>query len=244
MHPTELCVSETNFYLELQNLEQERERLEQEQAIKLLELEEKRQKLAEAKLNELELTEDVSEAASDLLQTLSQLSVGSQQTTSQRISHWVNEGNNPVNQPQTIATERNAITNDTYANLLPTYLAPISTNNPVTTMRPASVVNSLTTAQKHSTAVTTDPSETIMRPNSTPPLSEGNMPLLLDNLPPPPPITKTPNALGPQAPTHTRNVPAATIPAGMPRVHIPASHFISNTSLGRFRLQVVSLDIT
>ena len=135
--------------LELKKLEQERERLEQEQAMKLLALEEEnRQKLAEAKYNELELTEDVSEAVSYLRETLSELSVGSRRTISQKVSQWVNEGNNPVNQPQTIATERNAVTTATYANLSPTNLAPTSTHNPVKTMRPASVVNSLSTAQQ------------------------------------------------------------------------------------------------
>ena len=79
-------------------LERERERLEEEQALQLQELEEEnRRKLAEAKLTELELTDDFSQASDELHDTLSQISNHSKQTTSLRVSNWVNEVNEPDN---------------------------------------------------------------------------------------------------------------------------------------------------
>ena len=79
-------------------LERERERLEEEQALQLQELEEEnRRKLAEVKLTELELTDDFSQASDELHDTLSQISNHSKQTTSLRVSNWVNEVNEPDN---------------------------------------------------------------------------------------------------------------------------------------------------
>ena len=79
-------------------LERERERLEEEQALQLQELEEEnRRKLAEAKLTELELTDDFSQASDELHDTFSQISNHSKQTTSLRVSNWVNEVNEPDN---------------------------------------------------------------------------------------------------------------------------------------------------
>ena len=79
-------------------LERERERSEEEQALQLQELEEEnRRKLAEAKLTELELTDDFSQASDELHGTLSQISNHSKQTTSLRVSNWVNEVNEPDN---------------------------------------------------------------------------------------------------------------------------------------------------
>ena len=71
-------------------------------------------------------------------------------------------------------------------------------------MRPASIVCSLPTTQKHSSAVTTDQLEAIVKPNSTQPLLDGNIPLLFVYLLLPSPITITSNGSGPQAPTHDR----------------------------------------
>ena len=77
-------------------LEREKERLEEEQALQLEELEEEnRRKLAEAKLTELELTDELSQATDELRGSLSHISKHSKQTTSQRVSDWVNEVNEP-----------------------------------------------------------------------------------------------------------------------------------------------------
>ena len=81
-------------------MEREKERLEEEQALQLEELEEKnRRKLAEAKLTELELTDDLSQATDKFHETLSRNSKHSMQTTSQRVSGWVIE----VNEPESVS---------------------------------------------------------------------------------------------------------------------------------------------
>ena len=68
-------------------LEREKERLEEEQALQLEELEEEnRRKLAEAKLTELELTDDLSQVTDEFHEKLSRISKHSKQTTSQRVS--------------------------------------------------------------------------------------------------------------------------------------------------------------
>ena len=77
-------------------LDREKERLEEEQALQLEELEvANRRKVAEAKLTEIELTDDLSKATDELRETLFHLSKHSKQTTSQRVSDSVNETNEP-----------------------------------------------------------------------------------------------------------------------------------------------------
>ena len=54
------------------------------------------------------MTDDLSQATDELRETLSQISKHSKQTTSQRVSDWVNEVNEPdsvSNQPQTSSME-------------------------------------------------------------------------------------------------------------------------------------------
>ena len=171
--------------LELKKLDQEKERLEQEQAIRLQELEEEnRQKLAEARLNEIELTEDVSETASELRETLSQLSVRSQQTTSQRITEWVNAGNNPVSdqlQPPTSAVTTTASDSNVVSNLvLP------SLNNIVLTTEPFPGTSSLPTEQRPFSAVTANTVMTTAAPSMIPSFGDGNTPMPFVYVPPAP----------------------------------------------------------
>ena len=87
--------------------------MEEKQALQFQELEAKnRRKLADAKLIELELTDDLSQATDELRETLSHISQHSKQTTSQRVSEWVNEVNEPdgvSNQPQTNSVEFNNV---------------------------------------------------------------------------------------------------------------------------------------
>ena len=64
----------------------DRERLEEEQALQLEELEmNNRRKPAELELTEMELTDDLSRATDDLRETASHVSKHSEQTTSQRV---------------------------------------------------------------------------------------------------------------------------------------------------------------
>ena len=89
-------------------LEREKERLEEEQALQLEELaEENRRKLAEAKLTDLELNDDLSQATDQFHETLSRISKHSKQTTSQRVSDWVDEPESVSQQPQTNTVDLN-----------------------------------------------------------------------------------------------------------------------------------------
>ena len=82
--------------------------LEEEQALQLQEMAEKnRQKLAEASINELELTENLSEVSDEFHETLSRISKYSSRTASQRKSDWVNDGS--TEHIQTVTTEFNRL---------------------------------------------------------------------------------------------------------------------------------------
>ena len=104
---TSLRLTKQKQQMELQQLEQEKQRLQfeqellqREQALRLEELEEaNRQKIAEAKLTELELTEDFSECNEELKDTLSHISRTSQDTDTQRISEWVQTTSSGANIP-------------------------------------------------------------------------------------------------------------------------------------------------
>ena len=69
--------------------------------------EENRRKLAEAKITELELTENLSEAPDEFHETLSRISKHSRLTASQRVSDWVNYVNSEP--PQPVTTEANVV---------------------------------------------------------------------------------------------------------------------------------------
>ena len=77
-------------------LEHEKERLQEEKALQLQDLEdENKRKLAEAKLTELELTGDLSQATEKIRETLSHISKHSKETTALKVSNWGNEANGP-----------------------------------------------------------------------------------------------------------------------------------------------------
>ena len=99
--------SENALRVAKQRHEFARKRLEEEQALQLEEMaEENRRKLAEARITELELTENLSEAPDEFHETLSRISKHSRQTASQRVSDWVNDVNSEP--PQAVTTEANA----------------------------------------------------------------------------------------------------------------------------------------
>ena len=88
--------------LELERLQEEQEllrlradRLRKEQALQVEQLEEEnREKLAEATLTELELTDDLSDSQSELLDTVTQLATSTKADDTLRVSEWVN--NSPI----------------------------------------------------------------------------------------------------------------------------------------------------
>ena len=77
-------------------LERDKHRLEEEQAVQLEELEKNRQKLVEAKLTELELADDLSQATDELCETLSQISKHSKQRRREFLTGWLMKPTNPI----------------------------------------------------------------------------------------------------------------------------------------------------
>ena len=105
--------------LELERLQEEQEllrlrtdRLKKEQALRVEQLEEEnRKKRAEATLTELELTEDLSDSQSELLDTVSQLAASTKADVAVRVSEWVK--NSPVasasDPTNTVSLQPNAV---------------------------------------------------------------------------------------------------------------------------------------
>ena len=126
-------------------LEREKERLEVEQALQLEELEEEnRRKLAEAELPEFELTDDLSQATDEFHETLSRNRKHSKQTTSQRVSDWVNEVIEPEcvsHQPQTNTVDKNNEAGSTKTAVIPESNDVVQTRQAVLEMRSLADVN-------------------------------------------------------------------------------------------------------
>ena len=93
-----LRIAKQEQELELERLQEEQEllrlridRLRKEQALRVEQLEEEnRKKLAEATLIELELTDDLSDSQSELLDTMTQLATSTKADDTLRVSEWVN----------------------------------------------------------------------------------------------------------------------------------------------------------
>ena len=153
-------------------LERERERLEEEQALQLEQLEEEnRQKLAEAKLTELELTDDLSQVTDEFQETLSRISKHSKQTTSQRVSDWVNEVNEPdsvSNQLQTNKVDLNNVPGSSNTAVIPESNDVVQMRQATLEMRSLANVN-IGPGQSQDPPIGISSVPTILRPNSTPP---------------------------------------------------------------------------
>ena len=70
----------------------------------------------------MELTDDLSQATDEFHETLSRISKHSKQTTSQRVSDWVNEVNEPdsvSNQPQTNTVNLNNVAGSSNTAVIP-----------------------------------------------------------------------------------------------------------------------------
>ena len=115
--------------------------------------EESRRKLAEARITELELTENLSEAPDEFHETLSRISKHSRQTASQRVSDWVN--NVKSEPPQAVTTEANAVaesSNPPVASTTPTTEV-VQTGYPNQLVAPASGLSSFPPEQPLNVAV-------------------------------------------------------------------------------------------
>ena len=199
-------------------LDRERERLEEEQALQLQELEEEnRRKLAEAKLTELELTDDFSQASDELHDTLSQISNHSKQTTSLRVSNWVNEVNEPdnvSNQLQTNTVDLNNVAGSSTPTFITDSTNVVQTRQAMLPMR-SSVSFKIGLGQNQTpsfgiSSVPTNPrlTSTIPANTTTNTVSSATVP-----------VTKYP-------PVQLSVTPTTT----MTQVNIPTSHVIPNLS--------------
>ena len=220
-------------------LEREKELLEEEQALQSEKLEEKnRRKLAEAKLTELESTDDLSQATDELHETLSRSSKHSKQTTSQRVSDCVNE----VNEPESVSNQllTNIVDFNSIAGSFNT--AVISESNYVIQMRQATLpvrssadVN-IVAGQSQIPLIGFLSASIILRPNSTP------LSLAAVNTLPyfhPLPVNTTSNTVcSVTVPVANQQLlsmfpqvqPSVTPATTMTQVSIPTSHVLSNLS--------------
>ena len=227
----------------LKQLEREKQRLEEEQALQLEELEEEnRRKLAEAKLTELELTDDLSQATDEFRETLSRISTHSKQITSQRVSDWVNEVNEPdsvSNQPQTNTVNLNNVTGSSNTAFIPESNDGVQMRQATLEMRSLADVN-IGLGQSQVSPIGTSTVYTIPKRNSTPPSLAAVNPL--------------PNFQLPTVNTTSNTVSSVTVPVvnqqpltmssqiqpsfapttTMTQVNIPTSHVIPNLSAWTF----------
>ena len=224
-------------------LEREKERLEEEQALQLEELEEEnRRKLVEAKLTELELTDDLSQVTDEFHETLSRISTHSKQTTSQRVSDWINEVNEPdsvSNQPQTNTVDLNNVPGSSNT-------AVILESNDVVRMRQATLeMRSLADGnigprQSQIPQIGISSNSTILRPNSTPPSFAAINPLPMFQLPT---VSTTSNTVSSVTVPVVNQQPLTMFSQVQPsvaptttrtQVNIPSSHVIPNLSAWTF----------
>ena len=218
-------------------MDREKERLEEEQALQLEDIEEEnRRKLAEAKFTELELTDDLSQATDELRETLSQNSKHSKQTLSQRVSDWINKVNEPdnvSNQPQTSSMEFDNVAGLSNPAVIPALTDVVQIRQATPLVRSFANVN-IEQRQSQIPPIGISSNSTILRPNSTPP------PLAAVNTLPyfqPRPVNTTSNTvstmtvpmINPQSRTLLPHVePSVT------QVNISTSHVIPNLSAWSF----------
>ena len=200
-------------------LERESERLEDEQALQLQELEEEnRRKLVEAKLTEMELTDDLSQATDELRDTLSQISNHSKQTTSLRVSDWVNEVNEPdnvSNQLQTNIVDLSNVAGSSTPTVIPdsTNVNVVQTRQAMLPMRSSANVN-IGLEQNQTPSFVISSVSTNPRTTNTPPANT---------------TTNTVSSVTVPVTMYTQVQPSVT-----PTTTIPTSHVIPNLSAWTF----------
>ena len=218
-------------------LDREKERLEEEQALQLEELEEEnRRKLAEAKLTELELTDDLSQATDELCETLSQISKHSKQTTSQRVSDWVNEVNEPdsvSNQPQTSSMEFDNVAGLSNPAVIPALTDVVQIRQATPLVRSSANVN-IGQRQNQIPPIGISSNSTILRPNSNPPslAAVNTLPFFQ-----PRPVNTTSNTVSTKTVPMVNPQSRTLLPHVQPsvtQVNIPTSHVKPNLSAWSF----------
>ena len=217
-------------------MEREKEQLEEEQALQFEELaEENSRKLAEAILTEVQVTDEFHE-------TLSRISKHSKQTTSQRMSEWVNEVNEPDSvsrQPQSNIVGLNNVLGSFNTAVIPESNDGVQMRQATLEMRSLAEVNiGLGQTQIPPIRISSDP--TIPRPNSTPPSVAAVNPLPNFQLPT---VNTTSNTVSSvtvpvvnqQPLTMFSQVQPSVAPATTrTQVNIPMNHVIPNLSAWTF----------
>ena len=222
--------SENALRLAKQRHEFARKRLEEEQALQLEEMaEENRRKLAEARITELELTENLSEVPDEFHETLSRISKHSRQTASQRVSDWVNDVNSAP--PQAVTTESNTAAESSNPPVAPTITENVQSGYP---NQLASGLNTFPSEQQLNVAAVNFPRPVIT--NSSPPSLAAVSQLPTLHIPSA--VAPTTSTIVPPA-SQTTLVPSQTQQPGIPvttqlLLTIPSSHAVPNLSAWTF----------
>ena len=231
-----LRIAKQQQELELERLQEEQEllrlrtdRLRKEQALQVEQLEEEnRKKLAEATLNELELTDDLSDSQSELLDTVTQLATSTKADDTLRVSEWVN--NSPIttasHPTNTAVLDTNTVTVTTAAPQSVDMGAPTTTPLPsipvVTSVTPPPVrtANDIPSVTGLGSLVYIPTTEPVQNPQSTttPPRTS---PLITATVQPAPTVTVPASHLLP-------NLSAWTFPTGPSNPHVGATPVTMN----------------
>ena len=196
--------------------------------------EENRRKLADAKITELELTENLSEAPDEFHETLSRISKHSRLTTSQRVSDWVNDVNSEP--PQPVTTEANVVaetSNPPVASTTPTREV-VQSGYPNQLAALASGLNTFPPEQQLNVAAVNFSMPVIT--NSSPPSLAAVSHLPFRHVPsaaaPTTSTTVPPASQTPKLPSQTQQpvIPITT----QPPLTIPSSHAVPNLSAWTF----------
>ena len=134
----------------------------------------------------MELTDDLSQANDELRETLSHISKHSKQTTSQRVSDWVNEVNEPdsvSNQPHTISGKFNNVAGSSNPAVIPASTDVVQIRQETPPVRSLANVN-IGPGQSQNSQIGISSNSTILRPNITPPSLAAVNPLPIFQLPP------------------------------------------------------------
>ena len=190
----------------------------------------------------MELTDDLSRATDEFHETLSRISKHSKETTSQRVSDWVNEVNEPdsvSNQPQTNTVTLNNVAGSSNTAVIPESNDGVQMRQATLEMRSLTDVN-IRPGQNQIPPIGISSVSTIPMPNSTPPSLAAVNPLPNFQLPT---VNTTSNTVSSvtvpvvnqQSLTMFLQIQPSVTPATtMTQVSIPTSHVIQNLSAWTF----------
>ena len=231
-----LRISKQQQELELERLQEEQkllrlktDRLRKEQALQVEQLEEENRKnLAEATLTELELTDDLSDSQSELLDTVTQLTTSTKADDTLRVCEWVNNSHitTASHSTNTAVLDTNTVTVTTAAQESVDMGAPTTTPLPsipvVTSVTPppAPTANDIPSVTGLGSLVYIPTTEPFQNPQSTT-TSPRTSPLITAAVQPAPTVTVPASHLLP-------NLSAWTFPTGPSNPHVGATPVTTN----------------